>query len=218
VGEVLPLFPLGTVLFPGALLPLHVFEPRYRALVRDLVAGPEPRHFGVVAIREGHEVGADSIKALYDVGCVAEVRRVDQLPDGRYALQTAGFRRFRLLDLDHSRPYLTGQLELIDEPHGDGAARDAPADRVREMFATYRSLLDPAAEPVELPEDPTALSYAVAAGLAVALPERQALLESPGSGERLGTEAEVLARELAIMRGLRAMPLSQPPLRPGSLN
>jgi Lon protease-like protein len=218
VVEVLPLFPLGTVLFPGGLLPLHVFEPRYRALVHDLLAGPEPRRFGVVAIREGHEVGADSIKALYDVGGVAVVRPVEQLPDGRYALLRAGVRRFRLLDLDHSRPYLTGQVELVDEPLGDGAASDAHADRVRQAFATYRSVVDSGAGPVELPADPTALSYAVAAGLAIGLPERQALLESPDSGERLRTEAAVLTRELALMRELQAMPLAQPPMRPGSLN
>ena len=214
----LPLFPLGTVLFPGALLPLHVFEPRYRALMHDVLAMPEPRQFGVVAIREGHEVGAGSIRALYDVGCVAEVVQVEQMPDGRFAVLTTGSRRFRLLELDRTRPYLTGQVELMDEPLGDEEASDAHADRVRQAFATYRSLLDPGAEPVELPADPTALSYAVAAGLAVGLPERQALLESPDSGERLRAEAAALTRELGLMRELRTMPLPQPPLAPGSLN
>ena len=72
--HLLPLFPLGTVLFPGGLLPLHIFEPRYRALMHDLMSEPEPWSFGVVAIREGHEVGADSLRSLYDVGCNAVIR------------------------------------------------------------------------------------------------------------------------------------------------
>jgi Lon protease-like protein len=70
VSTRLPLFPLGTVLFPGVLLPLHVFEERYRSMVRDLLDAPaEERRFGVVAIREGREVGADGIRALHAVGC-----------------------------------------------------------------------------------------------------------------------------------------------------
>ncbi len=68
MSETLPLFPLGTVLFPGLLLPLHIFEERYRQLVRDLVRQPEPRRFGVVAIREGRETGIDGVAALYEIG------------------------------------------------------------------------------------------------------------------------------------------------------
>lgn len=75
-SELLPLFPLGTVLFPGLPLPLHIFEERYRRLVRDLLAGPGPRQFGVIAIRHGHEVGAGGATELYPVGCTAVVREV----------------------------------------------------------------------------------------------------------------------------------------------
>ena len=74
--ETLPLFPLGSVLYPGLLLPLHIFEERYRQLVRDLLEAPEPRRFGVVAIREGRETGVDGVSALYEIGCTATVRRV----------------------------------------------------------------------------------------------------------------------------------------------
>src|SRR2546423_12156315 len=86
----LPLFPLGTVLFPGVPLPLHIFEERYRLLVRDLMALPEgaSRRFGVVAIREGREVGADGVRALYPVGCTAELRDVEEDDDGRFDLLT----------------------------------------------------------------------------------------------------------------------------------
>ena len=73
MSEMLPLFPLSAVLFPGMRLPLHIFEERYRVLVTDLLAKPEPRRFGVIAIRNGREVGADGVTALHEVGCVAAV-------------------------------------------------------------------------------------------------------------------------------------------------
>ena len=71
----MPLFPLGTVLFPGLVLPLHIFEERYRQLVRDLLDKPEPREFGVIAIRHGRETGIDGVSDLYEVGCTAQVRQ-----------------------------------------------------------------------------------------------------------------------------------------------
>src|SRR5712671_54089 len=108
MSETLPLFPLGTVLYPGLLLPLHIFEDRYRQLVRDLLAGREPRQFGVIAIRKGRETGIDGVSALYEIGCTATLRRVMEHPDGRFELVTAGAQRFRLASLDHSRPYLQG--------------------------------------------------------------------------------------------------------------
>ena len=117
MAEPLPLFPLGhTVLFPGVVLPLHVFEERYRELVRTLVELPEGarRRFGVVAIRQGWEVGEDAVSALHDVGCAAELRRVSRYPDGRYDIVTVGTDRFRLRSVDReSRPYLVGRVEWL---------------------------------------------------------------------------------------------------------
>ena len=86
------MFPLGTVLVPGAMLPLHVFEPRYRALVADCIAG-EPE-FGVVLIERGSEVGGGD--ARFDVGTRARIVQIAELPDGRYALSTVGLRRIRV--------------------------------------------------------------------------------------------------------------------------
>jgi Lon protease-like protein len=215
VADVMPLFPLGTVLFPGSALPLQVFEPRYRQLVEDLLVRPAPRLFGVVAIREGHEVGSESIRSLYDVGCTAEVAQLGQADDGRYLLMNVGRGRFRLLELDRSRAYLQARVEMLDEP--TGAATDPTLRQVREAFVSYRDLVN---SPVPLPgdDDPTKLSYAVAGGLAVSLPERQGLLEATDSAQRLAAELALLSRELKLMRGLRTMPLPQPPLRPGSQN
>ena len=86
----MPLFPLGTVLYPGLLLPLHIFEDRYRQLVRDLLDGQEPRGFGVIAIRKGRETGVDGISALYEIGCTTTLRRVSRHDDGRFELVTVG--------------------------------------------------------------------------------------------------------------------------------
>lgn len=215
VADRLPLFPLGTVLFPGAALPLHVFEPRYRALVEDLLAGPEPRSFGVVAIREGHEVGADSVRALHEVGCVAVVREVQRAPDGRYGLLTFGGRRFRLLDIDRSRAYLQADVQQLDEPAG-GDKADEWATKARVALAAYAEVRG--ATVGELPAEPTALSYAVAAALAVDLPERQALLAAPDTTARLATEVALLTRETAVTRTLGAVPLAAPPVPRSSLN
>ena len=122
MGELIPLFPLGTPLFPGVVLPLHVFEPRYRRLVLDLLAIPEDserRFFGVVAIRQGWEVERVApAEALYDIGCVARLQMVRPQADGGFRVVTVGGERFRLRDVvvGEDPPYLQGEVEwLADE-------------------------------------------------------------------------------------------------------
>ncbi|QXG75786.1 LON peptidase substrate-binding domain-containing protein [Modestobacter sp. L9-4] len=131
--EVIPLFPLETPLFPGVVLPLQIFEPRYRRLVADLTDLPEgqPRHFGVVAIRQGWEVEQVSpAEALYDVGCTAVVRVIAPQRDGGYQLVAVGGERFRLLDVlvpsgPGEPPYLQALVEWLGE---EEAAEDAAGD------------------------------------------------------------------------------------------
>jgi Lon protease-like protein len=129
VGELIPLFPLGSPLFPGTVLPLVIFEPRYRRLVRDLLAQPagsDRRFFGVVAIRQGWEVEQVSpAEALYDVGCTARLQGVREDSDGRFRIVTVGAERFRLLDVvvGDEPPYLQGEVEwLADEEAAEEAA------------------------------------------------------------------------------------------------
>jgi uncharacterized protein len=126
MSELLPLFPLSTVLFPGMRLPLHIFEERYRALAGHLQAQPEPRRFGVIAIRKGREVGADGITALHDIGCVTTVRQIVEHADGRFDLNTVGTQRFRLLRLDDSLPYFQGEVELLSDE--DPASEATPSE------------------------------------------------------------------------------------------
>jgi Lon protease-like protein len=132
MGELIPLFPLGTPLFPGVVLPLQIFEPRYRRLMHDLLAHPESgerRFFGVVAIRQGWEVEQVApAEALYDVGCVARVQAVRQQADGGFRIVTVGGERFRLLDVvvGEDPPYLQGRVEWLgDEEAAEEAAGDA---------------------------------------------------------------------------------------------
>jgi hypothetical protein len=143
VGDLIPLFPLSTPLFPGVVLPLQVFEPRYRALVRDLLDRPDDgqRRFGVVAIRQGWEVEQVApAEALYDVGCTALLQAVRPQPDGGFAIVTVGGERFRLLDVvlgeagGREPPYLRARVdwlaeeEAAEEAAGDqGEVLDAPA-------------------------------------------------------------------------------------------
>ena len=210
MSETLPLFPLGTVLFPGLLLPLHIFEDRYRQLVRDLMDGPEPRQFGVIAIRHGRETGVDGIQALHETGCTATLRQVKPLGDGRYDMVTVGARRFRLAGLDDSGPYLRGRVELLTEETGEPAAAAKAVQVVRELFRAYLSALAERGvtqiSVPELPDDPVTLSYLVGASMIIDLSDRQGLLAEPDALRRLAAERALLARELTMLRALTATP------------
>jgi len=210
MSETLPLFPLGTVLFPGLLLPLHIFEDRYRQLVRDLADGPEPRRFGVIAIRHGRETGVDGIQALYEIGCTAILRQVKPLEDGRYDVITVGTQRFRLASMDDSGPYLRGQVDLLTEETGDEAAAAQAVRVVRDGFRAYLNALAERGvtqiSAPELPEDPVTLSYLVAASMIIDLSDRQALLAEPDALDRLTAERALLSRELTMLRTLTATP------------
>lgn len=219
----LPLFPLGTVLFPGLVLPLHVFEERYRRLVQDLLALPEAeQQFGVVAIREGREVGADGARALYEVGCTARLRAVQPHPDGRYDLVTVGTRLFRVDALSDGLPYLTADVTWLPDEPGDPAEARVLGAAVREAFAAYLVALGEATgeavEGPELPDDPLALSHLVAATLLLDLADRQELLDQPDGRTRLRRELSVLRREAVVLRTLRAAPAPELARAPQSSN
>jgi Lon protease-like protein len=138
----LPLFPLHTVLCPGVALPLHVFEPRYRALVARCL--DEGRPFGVVLIRDGREVGPGPT-SIATVGTVAEIREAGKFSDGRYELLVVGVRRFRIESVTVGRePYLVGNVEELEDEIGDKLAARALTDRVTQRFVRYLALLQPA--------------------------------------------------------------------------
>jgi uncharacterized protein len=210
MSEMLPLFPLTTVLFPGMRLPLHIFEQRYRQLVSDLLERPEPRQFGVIAIRKGRETGVDGVTALYDVGCIATVRKVEPREDGRFDLLTVGAQRFRLLRMDTSRPYFQGEVEPVAEETGDAAAAAYATQRVQAAFRGYLNALADRGGGVisvaDLPDEPLLLSYVVGAAMIIDLPERQSLLATPDAVTRLRAERALLARETGMLRATTSRP------------
>ena len=210
MSESLPLFPLSTVLFPGMRLPLHIFEPRYRQLVADLLDQPEPRRFGVIAIRKGKETGVDGVAALYDVGCVATVRQVESREDGRYDLLTVGTQRFRLLGLDKSLPYLRGEIEPLPDETGEAREAAYVTRRVQEAFRGYLNMLVDRGGGVisvaDLPDEPLLLSYIIAAAMIIDLPDRQSLLAAPDALARLKAERSLLTREIGMLRATTSRP------------
>ncbi len=219
----LPLFPLGLVLFPGLVLPLHVFEERYRVLVRELLAlPPEERRFGVVAIREGREVGEDGVLALHEVGCVARLEQADEHPDGRFDVVTVGAERFRLHGLDHDRPYLTGEVTLIPDDAGDPAEGALLREAVTTAYTGYLGALEDAGADavgdVQVPGDPRTASYLVAATVLLDLGERQELLAVPDAVGRLRRELSLLRRETGLLQALSAVPALELTRSPLSLN
>lgn len=212
MSEPLALFPLGAVLVPGLLLPLHVFEERYRVLVRELLDLPDgaARRFGVVAIRHGREVGADGVRALHDVGCTAELRRVEALADGRFDVLATGGTRFRLLAVERgARPYLVGQVDYLGDPVGDPGAAAAAVAAVTRAFRSYLDLLGTArgvtVDLPDLPDDPLLLSYLVAATVLADTADKQALLAATDAVARLRAEQALLRREIALLQRLDAV-------------
>ncbi|UAC02273.1 LON peptidase substrate-binding domain-containing protein [Dactylosporangium vinaceum] len=218
----MPLFPLGTVLFPGLVLPLHVFEPRYRTLIQHLTELPAnlPREFGVIAIRRGWEVGRQSEAAdatitageslsLYEIGCAAEIRQITELPDGRFDLMTLGRRRFRLVGVARNdAPYLTGEVEWLPEPKGDPDREGELAAGVLSAYQDYLRAVRADEDGEQLPDDPTVLSHLVAATASLTLEDRQSLLAEPDTQSRLKSERALLRRETALLGQIRAVPVS----------
>ena len=181
----LPMFPLGTVLFPHAALSLHVFEPRYRALTHDVLrTGQE---FGVVLIERGSEVGGGDSR--FGVGTVARVTEATELPDGRWVLMTVGSRRIRIATWLPDDPYPVALVEDVPEPPLDdrgAVVLDDAADAVRRALMLKAELGEGAAPArFELDADPAVAAYQLAAMAPLGPVDHQRLLETVDPGERL---------------------------------
>ncbi|HSK93883.1 MAG TPA: LON peptidase substrate-binding domain-containing protein [Candidatus Angelobacter sp.] len=217
----LPHFPLHTVLFPHLPLPLHVFEERYRAMARDVMADGSPwaGRLVVSMITEGPEVGGDAVS--HATGTICEVRSAEQFPDGRWLLLVVGLGRARVWDVDRSGPYAVAEVEPIDEPVGtDADALLGPVqDALDRYLATVKRFvaraasggdatleatdvtasLDEMLKPIRLPDDPVAASYAVGGVLQIELSRKQRLLELPDAASRLRAELDLLRREASFL-------------------
>jgi Lon protease-like protein len=213
VPETLPIFPLQTVLLPGANLPLHIFEPRYRQLTVDLVKGDVPeKRFGVTAIKNPVTEEIDKADQLQAVGCSAVLRQATRLPDGRYDIVTTGERRFRLLDLDAtSAPYLLGTVEWLPDAEIPPAKADRVSSLEQSARAAYRRYCETAWEREDWTEpgddtDIANLAHLLAADCLLPIEDRQTLLEENRPLHRLRMVYNLLTREAGIIAALRAVP------------
>ncbi|MHB2016183.1 MAG: LON peptidase substrate-binding domain-containing protein [Candidatus Xenobia bacterium] len=194
----LPLFPLNTVLFPGMVLPLRIFEPRYLQMIAECQS--KQHGFGVCLIREGPEVGGTADP--HQVGTMAEITRITSLAGGHLLLQAEGTRRFRIQKLQAElHPWLSGEVELLDE---DDVPHDLPlALQVQALMERYLELLRAASghqDNISLSgTDSNQLSWLVAASLMIAPADRQQLLELDHTAERLQRETALLQEHVRVL-------------------
>jgi uncharacterized protein len=193
--EELPLFPLNTVLFPYAQVQLHVFEDRYRQMVRDCLEFDNP--FGIVLIRSGKEVGGEADP--YMVGTAVRILSVQTHDDGAMDIHIQGERRFRIRRLESSKPYLVGQVEPVVELELDESPRtDALLMKARESFKELVEGLVSRQDfdvQVRFPPDPVMLSFVIANVLQMENLQKQHLLEITDTTERLTTLMPILERQ-----------------------
>jgi Lon protease-like protein len=228
----LPYFPLHIVLFPHLPLPLHIFEERYRAMTRDVLADGSPYSGRFVISNLDNDDPPSGA-----VGTIAEVRRAERFADGRWALVVVGAERVALGGVDRSGPYALVEVEPLPEAVGDAAeagrllpevqaALDAYLDTVKRFVASTASVghesheitemtasLDEVLKPIQLPDDPLAASYAVAGVLQIELSRKQELLELPDGATRLESELRLLRREARLLADGAMPPVSRDDLR-----
>lgn len=201
----LPLFPLGTVLFPGGPLPLHVFEPRYIELLRDVLHTDE-RQFGIIAIRCERGPG---VPELHQVGCAARVESVRRVEGGAFGIIVRGTRRFEVERVRSTQAsYLVGDVWWLDQqpdPNDDVASGladlkspiQAATAKVRTLAESYAAMVS---EEIDLSQEPAQLCQQVADLLALALPDRQCVLKAGDEAHRLHYLSRLLSREVRLSR------------------
>ena len=205
------MFPLGSVLLPGSVLPLHIFESRYRQLIEDCLGSGTPE-FGVVLIERGHEVGGGDFRAM--LGTVARLVQVAKSPDGRYAVAAVGIRRIRVREWLDDNPYPLAEVE--DWPDTVGTAEEGPqlsqhiatlSAKTRRLNAFAAELGDQAATDADdLDDDPVIASYQLCGRAPVGPSDLQRLLGANGPSERL-TMLDAVTDDVLAMLQFRLLTL-----------
>ena len=198
----LRLFPLNAVLFPGAVLNLHVFEPRYKQMINECLETGES--FGVALIAEGAEAGDPNVMP-HDIGSIAEIVDVQPLPFGRYFISTVGRERFRIQEIVSRDPYLTVEAELIEEDFTEDQEIEELLPPLRALFDEYLEMLvefSGQETSVELPGDAQSTSYLIGDTLQVAEAVKQRLLELNDTKQRLRAEYDFLEKLMPQLRRL----------------
>jgi Lon protease-like protein len=198
----LALFPLYTVLFPGMPLNLHIFEPRYRLMIKRCLERNQP--FGVVLIRQGEEA-MGPLAQPYITGCTARIARTEHQKDGTLDLTVLGEERFRILELDYKEPYLLGKVEtwMLDRPHTLHLLRRLPP--LKQLVVTYLRMISPLIGDetdlagLQLPDEPLMLVYLAASLLQLPPNEKQPLLEAETANQLVADVMRLYGREMCIL-------------------
>ncbi len=198
----IPIFPLpNVVLFPNVFLPLHIFEPRYRAMVADALAGD--RIIGMVLLRPGYQADYERRPPVYPIGTAGVITHTEALPDGRFNIVLRGLEKFRVVDEDAGRQYRVARIEPLPEIIADGD-RDAVSEQRRRLEAVVRTAVELAgSEPRFSPAvSDVDLVNALSQYLDLEPIERQALLERDGVLARAQGLAELLEFKMLASPGL----------------
>ncbi len=197
------MFPLGTVLLPGLALPLHVFEPRYRALVEDCLAGDRP--LGVVLIERGHEVGGGDTR--FGVACRARIASAERFDDGRWLVVVAGTERVKIAQWLDEDPYPRAAVvpwpdpDPADPAGTTSASYDGVIGRLRAVLGLRATLNRERPPPrVDLPRDPGTGAYVAAAMAPLGPLDRLAVLSAPTVDERLDLLNALLDDQATVLR------------------
>lgn len=194
----LPIFPLpNAVLFPHVFLPLHIFEPRYREMVADALAGD--RMIGMTLLRPGWEHDYEGRPAVYAVGCAGLITHAEQLPDGRYNIVLRGLEKFRVRDERTGRAYRIADIDTLPEPPCATLAGVTEARRKLEALVLAQHADGPALSPPTMPDED--FINALAQYLEFEPVEKQALLERPDALARCQSVIELL--EMRVIAGKR---------------
>jgi Lon protease-like protein len=200
MSDLLPLFPLpNVVLFPNVFLPLHIFEPRYREMVADALAGD--RMIGMVLLRPGWERDYEGRPPIFPIGCSGLLTHNEKLPDGRYNIVLRGIERFRTVEEDHSRSYRRAAIEPLREQALDAADRTA----ILQQRSKLESMLVPSQSRAGDPRMPASMSdedlvNALAQYLDLEPLEKQALLEKASLRTRAESLVELLEMKIMMAR------------------
>jgi Lon protease-like protein len=212
VSDPLPMFPLGTVVFPGMSVPLHVFEDRYRMLVNHLlkVEDPAARVFGTVAIREGYEVGDHGAQSVYRVGCVLQLTEVERHDDGTFDIVAVARERLMLEEMQRGVDFPQGVVAVLPEPEVEVPTE--VLERARATFTAFRvAMTELQGDPFSgtLPRDPDYLAWTLSALTPLPMAERQSLLEAADATERLVLVTRLLTEELRAINVIPSLPATQ---------
>lgn len=195
----IPVFPLNTVLFPGMVLPLHIFEDRYKLMID--VCLKEHQLFGVALIKKGEEVGRTAVP--HAVGTMAAIKSANVLEDNKLDIVAVGLNRFRIERLVTTEAYLSAEVTEFPIREGNRAAATSMAQQVRPRFLEYVELLDKGAnlrlKMDDVPEDPETVAALVAIAMQIELRDKQRIIEMETVEDMLKMEFGLLARERLIL-------------------